>query len=103
MNFDTKKIIFFKIGCTTYKIITYLCSEISMREVLSSFINRFNYCEMKKLVLLVAVVVAVSLSACKKAAQEEIVIPEEEVITVVEELTGEEVVEVIEVTEEVTE
>jgi len=101
MNFDTKKIIFFKIGCTTYKIITYLCSEISMREVLSSFINRFNYCEMKKLVLLVAVVVAVSLSACKKAAPQEEPIVEDE-ITVVDEAAGEEAAE-IEVVEEAAE
>ena len=59
---------------------------------------------MKKLVLFAAVAVAVSLSACKKAAPQEPAISEEEVITVVEEATGDEVVEVVEeVVEEVAE
>ena len=59
---------------------------------------------MKKLVLFAAVAVAISLSACKKAAPQEPVLPAEEVITVVEEITGDEVIEVIEeVVEEVTE
>ena len=40
---------------------------------------------MKKLVLFAAVVVAMSLSACKKATPQEPVVPEEEVITVVDE------------------
>jgi hypothetical protein len=57
------------------------------------FINRFNYCEMKKLVLFAAVIVAISLSACKKAAPAEAV--PEEVITVVDEPAAEEATEVV--------
>jgi len=57
---------------------------------------------MKKLVLFVAVAVAISLSACKKAAPQEPVVPEEEVITVVDEVTGDEAVEAVEVLDEAT-
>ena len=58
---------------------------------------------MKKLVLFAAVAVAISLSACKKAApaQEEPI--QEDEIIVVDEATGEEVVEVIEAAEEAAE
>ena len=58
------------------------------------FINRFNYCVMKKLVLFAAVAVAISLSACKKAATTEPVIQDENVPVVVDEGTGDGVLEV---------
>ncbi|MDR2682594.1 MAG: hypothetical protein LBB64_01840 [Dysgonamonadaceae bacterium] len=53
---------------------------------MKQFINRFYfYCEMKKLVLFAAVVVAISLSGCKKAAPAEEAPVQEEITTVVEE------------------
>jgi|GEM_PF-3538335 len=75
----------------------YICTEISMREISNTFLNRFLIItKMKKLVLFAAVIAVVAFSSCKKAATEETQTIESEVIEFVEDAPAVEETEVLE-------
>ena len=93
----TKKI--FKYVAQHIKKLLIFATKFPWRGIYECLSIVLSYCEMKKLVLFAAVIVAISLSGCKKAAPVEPVVPEEAIEVV--EPAGDEVVEVEEAPAEV--